>query len=227
MKKWNFFIFFLTLIFFNQFNPHYQMSVMHDHSVASAFFTSEDADYVHPDTVHVNYLKVVPMSITGFKDKNLEKLQAAFRVLEEVVNSEEFKDRILNFKNSKGERAFASNNGLSNEEIYEKFMEGRETLRPETVGEMNFDLKLYCRWWSRVIGYTTPTSNLININYKYFKNFKVNEVASNLAHEWVHKIGFDHRSAAEHDSAPYAIGYIVEELAAKLTALPTQIASRQ
>jgi len=41
-------------------------------------------------------------------------------------------------------------------------------------------------------------------------------VAGNLAHEWTHKIGFDHKSAAEHDSAPYAIGYIVDELAAKV-----------
>lgn len=159
------------------------------------------------------YLRVEGMQITGFSEEGRKKMDDAFRLLEEVVNSEEFKQRILNFKNNKGERKFNSNNNLSNEEIYKTFMEGRETLQPNTPGEMNFYLKLYNKSWSKVIGYTSANTNVININWKYFKNFKPSQVASNLAHEWTHKLGFGHRSASENDSAPYAIGNIVEELA--------------
>jgi hypothetical protein len=225
MKKWILLSFFLLAT--NHFSNDSQKMIEHKHSIAPQKFSAKDSAYFHPDRIQTDYLKVVPMSVTGFCDQGLKKLNAAFNLLERVMNSEEFKDRVLNFKNSKGERAFASNDGLSNEEIYEQVMEGRETLRPNTPGEMNFDLKLYSRWWSKVIGYTTPTTNLININNKFFKNFEPHEVAANLAHEWMHKIGFDHLSAAEHDSAPYAIGYIVEEMAAKLSALPIQKVSQR
>lgn len=183
-----------------------------DFDVPVASFKSSEAGYVSPDAVRTGYLSVVGMQLTGFDGEKGEKMEAAFKALEEVVNSEEFKDRVINFKNTNGERSFASNKGLSNEEIYAIFMEGREKLQPETPGEMNFYLRLYNKPWSKVIGYTTSKINLININWKYFKNNPVASVAANLAHEWTHKIGFDHRSAKEHDSAPYAIGYIVGDL---------------
>jgi hypothetical protein len=153
------------------------------------------------------------MKITGFNQEGLTKINKAFELLQEVINSEEFKDRVINFKNSTGERKFASNKGLTNEEIYKIFMEGRETLQPETPGEMNFYLNLYYKPWSKVIGYTSGTTNVINMNWKFFKGFAPFSVSANLAHEWTHKIGFDHTSAKEHDSAPYAIGYIVGDMA--------------
>jgi hypothetical protein len=161
---------------------------------------------------HDGHLAVVPMSVVGFDGEKGEKMDEAFHALEEVVNSEEFRERVINFRNTKGERAFASNKGLSNEEIYAQFMEGRETLQPNTPNQMNFFVKLYNKPWSKVIGYTNGKINVININWKFFKKNTVNNVAANLAHEWTHKIGFDHKSAKEHDSAPYAIGYIVGEL---------------
>lgn len=162
-------------------------------------------------------LIVRPMQIEGFEGASLEKLEKSFELLERVVNSEEFRKRIINFKNSKGERKFASNNGLSNEQIYANFMDGRETLQPHTHGEMNFFLELYHRPWSKVIGWTNGDINTIHVNWKFFKNFKPWDVAGNLAHEWTHKLGFGHTSAKEHDSAPYAIGYIVRELGEKFS----------
>lgn len=190
----------------------------HDHAVAIRAFEASETGYLDPAVIPTGHLSVRAMDLRGFAPAGVRKLEAAFEVLEKVVNSETFKERVINFKNTKDERAFASNKGLSNEEIYEAFMEGRETLQMDTPGEMNFYLKLYNGWWSKVIGWTKADINTININYKYFKNFKPNQVAGNLAHEWVHKLGFGHISAAEHDSAPYAIGYIVEELARQVLA---------
>lgn len=214
MKKW---IFSLVLVFTVSLSHNdVQKMVSHDHDLAPMKFSSNESGYLSPDSVSSQYLKVVPMKIEGFNPDALKKLNLAFRALEAAVNSEEFKDRVINFKNTKGERSFASNKGLTNEEIYEKFMEGRETLQQHTPGEMNYYLKLYNRPWSRVIGYTSPDTNVININWKYFKNYQPADVASNLAHEWVHKIGFDHKSAKEHDSAPYAIGYIAGDIAERL-----------
>lgn len=214
MKKW---IFSLALTLSVSLpNASLQKMTDHDHEVIPQKFLADEDAYIAPYEVHADHLAVKGMKIEGFDGKSLEKLKLSFKVLEEVVNTEEFKDRVINFKNSKGVRAFASNKGLSNEQIYAIFMEGRETLQQDTPGEMNFYLKLYHKPWSRVIGYTSGDTNVININWKYFKNFAPAQVASNLSHEWTHKIGFDHKSAKEHDSAPYAIGYIVEEMAARL-----------
>lgn len=91
-------------------------------------------------------------------------------------------------------------------------MDGRENLQPNTPHEINFFLKLYNKPRSRVIGWTSPKINTININLRYFRKYDPHEVAGNLAHEWVHKLGFGHRSAKERDSVPYAVGYIVREM---------------
>ncbi|HXH73933.1 MAG TPA: hypothetical protein VNJ08_03145 [Bacteriovoracaceae bacterium] len=220
MKKW---IFSAALVFgLSLTNTNTQNMMEHGHNLAPRAFKPSSAQYVHPDSVVTGHLSVKGMKLTGFAGTDLKKMQDAFAVLEQVVNSAEFKNKVINFKNTKGERKFASNNGLSNEEIFEQFMEGRETLQTNTPGEMNFFLKLYNNRWSRVVGWTTPDTNQININRKFFRNYKANEVAGNLAHEWTHKLGFGHASAAEHDSVPYAVGYIVEEMAAKLITSPTQ-----
>lgn len=210
MKKW---IFSFSLLFtLNLSSAQNQQMLMHDNQHAPQTFGQNDPEYLNPDTVQNRYLSVKAMEINGFSGNKRDKLEEAFMALERIVNSQEFKNRVINFKNSKGERAFASNRGLSNEEIYERLMEGREDLQPNTPGEMNFYLKLYYRPFSRVIGYTGPDTNRIHVNWKFFKRYDVSEVAANLMHEWLHKMGYGHRSAREHDSVPYAIGYIIGEM---------------
>lgn len=210
MNKWIFCLG-LVLSFSLSYETHEEESVT-SFNVPVKSFQLHEQGYVHPDSVATGRLTVVSMAVVGFEGERAEKMETALRALEEVVNSEEFKERVINFKNKKGERSFASNKGLTNEQIYAQFMEGRETLQQNTPNEMNFFLKLYNKPWSKVIGYTSQNTNVININLKYFKGNSINNVAANLAHEWLHKIGFGHKSAAEHDSAPYAIGYIVGQL---------------
>jgi hypothetical protein len=219
MKKW---IFSLALGLTFQTAFASQEMTDHGHLIPVESFKTLDREYVSPETIDTGSLVVIPSQIEGFSGESLTKLRDAFQALEIAVNSAEFKDRIINFKNSNGERRFDSNRGLSNEQIYQMFMDGREVLLPNTPGEMNFFLKLYNRPWSRVIGYTNPDTNLININWKYFKTYRPSDVAANLAHEWTHKIGFDHKSAKERNSVPYAIGYIVGDLAEKYLKLKSK-----
>lgn len=193
------------------------LTLISNMALASSFVPQE-AGYFDPDLVQTRHLRVVPEKVEGFSEDFRPTLDSSFDVLEQVVNSETFKQRVLNFKNARGDRSFASNNGKSNEEIYEIFMEGREKLLQNTPGEMNLYLKRYSKWWSKVIGWTNGNINTIHLNWKFYKNYRPHQIASNLAHEWTHKIGFDHASAAEHDSAPYAIGYIVEELSEQVLA---------
>ncbi|MBA2403624.1 MAG: hypothetical protein H0V66_02550 [Bdellovibrionales bacterium] len=220
MKKW---IFSLSVLLCASISNSHEVSHNHNQhqhaqelTVAPKMLKSTDARYVEPYTVPTGHLAVKGMDIKGFDSASLEKLEKAFAALEKVVNSEEFKNRVLNFVNTQGKNQFASNKGLTNAEIYARFMDGREDLQQNTPGEMNFFLKLYYKRYSKVIGWTSGDINTININWKFFKGYKPHNVASNLAHEWIHKLGFGHKSAQEHDSAPYAIGYIVGQMAERV-----------
>ncbi len=172
------------------------------------------------DMEATRYLQLVPGKITGFKKGGAEEtlVLESFHVIEQVMNSETFKHRVINFVNKKGQRAYESNNGLTNEQVYAFLMGGKELINGEaTEGEMNFDLKRYTNYFSKVIGYTNPgKSNLIKVNSKFYRKFDVPEVTGNLVHEWIHLMGFFHGSAASHDSVPYAVGYIARDLAKKL-----------
>jgi hypothetical protein len=183
-----------------------------DHGTKAALsFSAVD----HSARVATGTLKVVPGRITNFRNQEeLRRLNAAFEAIETVINSETFKQKVVNFVGSDGKRQYMASNNLTNEQVYEFLMQGRELINgARTLGEMNFDVNRYHRAWSRVIGYTNPgRSNLISVNGRFYSWYGVAEMAGNITHEWIHLKGFYHASARDHDSVPYAVGYIMEDL---------------
>ena len=156
----------------------------------------------------------IKANLINFNEDEQEKIQKAIEIIKRIVPSEEFKNQILNYE-YKGSKRFKDNNGLSNEEILQKIFDGAEMLKPEKNGVMDLELELITED-SKTIGYTYPNTNRIWINKKYFVNYTPMQVADNLLHEWMHKLGFDHehhRTKDRHHSVPYAIGYILENLA--------------
>lgn len=174
------------------------------------------------DAVPTQFLQVQPEKITGFTKypAELKRMQEAFEIIETVINSNEFKEKVINFINKKGARSYVRSNGLTNEGVYEAIMTGNELIGgAQTPGAMNFNVSRYMKFWSKVIGYTNPgKSNTMYVNGKFYKKFSAAEITSNVTHEWLHLCGFYHGSAAEHDSVPYAVGYIMRDLALKLEA---------
>ncbi len=174
----------------------------------------------HADNIQTQTLKVVPGSVEGFKNYPKEKqaMEDAFVLIEKVMNSEEFKQRVINYIDFSGKRNFTSNRGLTNEQVYESLMTGKEMINGDrTPGEMNFNVSRYLKSWSKVIGYTNMGSNnVIHVNGKFYSRFKAEEITGNITHEWIHLCGFSHASANDHDSVPYAVGYIMGDLAKKL-----------
>jgi hypothetical protein len=171
------------------------------------------------DQIQTSFLKVVGGNLTGFSksSKEKEKVLQSYEIIEAVINSNEFKEKVINFQNSQGQRSYSSNRSMTNEQIYEFLMQGKELVGGEnTLGEMNFDVRRYYRGWSKVIGYTNPgKNNTISVNGRFYSRYSLTQVTSNLVHEWIHLKGFLHDSARDHDSVPYAIGYIAENLAEK------------
>lgn len=156
--------------------------------------------------------------MNGTLGEKQKALQAAV-LLEAIINGQEFKDKVLSFVNAKRKLEFAENQGLSNLQVYEVLMSGREELKPEVDYTWDFQVRFYYGRFSKVIGYTYPNITYINVNTKFFKKYQLWEVAGNYAHEYCHKLGFGHRSATQYDSIPYAIGYIVAELGEKYVKL--------
>lgn len=155
----------------------------------------------------------------GFSRSQDEKVQAASALIRQIVASEEFKQKVLNYT-FQGKKQFFDNLGLTNEEIYQKIMEGSEKMTG--LGKnatMDLELELYTDHESNTIGYTYPNIVRVFMNRKYFNKFRPYEVADNMMHEWLHKIGFDHSvkvTPERRHSVPYAIGYIVKAMARKL-----------
>ncbi len=161
-------------------------------------------------TFNANYV------LTNFEQDDEEKLTKAIDIIKSVIASREFRARVLGFT-YQGKRQFVDNKGLTNQQIYDILLAGREDLVPEIDNEMDLELELYYSW-RNVVGYTTPGELRIYMNTKFFDPYTPAEVAGNVFHEWTHKLGFDHAASAvpgRDASVPYAIGYIIEELGKK------------
>lgn len=154
--------------------------------------------------------------MVNFPQKQEEKVQKAVELIKKVVADPEFKKRIIEHTYD-GKKTYVDNKGLTNEEIYQMILDGSETMVPGKNGRIDVELELYHQD-TRTIGYTYPNTTRIWVNTKYFDKYTPVQVADNLFHEWMHKLGFDHAlkySKSRNYSVPYAIGYLVEELAAK------------
>lgn len=156
------------------------------------------------------------IQLVNFPQEQEAKVHKAVELIKKVVTSEEFKQRVLSHSVD-GKKTYVDNKGYTNEQIYQLIIDGSETLIPEKNGRMDVELELY-QQSTNTIGYTYPNTSRIWVNTKYFNKYNPVQVADNLFHEWMHKLGFDHEvkySKSRNYSVPYAIGYLVEELARK------------
>jgi hypothetical protein len=141
------------------------------------------------------------------------KFESAQDIIKKVVATEEFRNAVLNHTYN-GVKTFVDNRGYSNEKIYQTILEAAEKLIPAKNNTMDMEVELYTES-SNVIGYTYGSTKRIWVNTKYFNTNPLTSVASNLFHEWLHKIGYGHAvsySTSRDYSVPYAIGRIVGSL---------------
>lgn len=161
----------------------------------------------------------VRTNLIGFTPGQENKIRSASGLIRKIVRSKEFKDRVLTHT-WKGKKQFAENGGLSNTEIYQKILEGQEKMTSFGVNHtMDLEVELYTDYDSITIGYTYPSIVRIYMNRKYFNKFRPYQVADNMTHEWLHKIGFVHPLKATPErpySVPYAVGYIVKGIAREM-----------
>ena len=151
-------------------------------------------------------------SMTSSQEAKIQK--AEYKIMK-VIGSESFRTKVLNHTYG-GVKKFVDNGGLTNAQIYTKILEAMESYKKTKNNTMDLNIKVYYEN-SSTVGYTTTTSSYINMNTKFMNSYTSNQVARNMMHEWLHKLGFKHAvsySTSRNYSVPYAIGKIVETLAA-------------
>lgn len=177
-----------------------------------------------PNSIHHNHPTVpealgwdADIYLVNFSTEQEAKVAKAVEIIKKVVALREFRDRVYNYT-YKGKRQFFDNGGFTNEQVYQKILEGAEQMGNKAKNNvMDVELELYTQA-TNTIGYTYPNTVRIWMNKKYFNKYTPINVADNLMHEWMHKLGFVHAttwSESRDHSIPYAIGYLVEELARK------------
>lgn len=164
----------------------------------------------------------------GFNGKQLALLEEARTILEKVINHDEFKKRVLNFsypystgslwwKKWYTSQGFRWNNGDDRQTIYTKVLSGDEM---GTGSDQEIDVKITVYTGDAgVLGYTNPGTLRTWINSKFLDTASAAEIAGNLIHEYCHKTGYDHEyyyNSLRQYTVPYAIGYLVTEIAREL-----------
>lgn len=161
----------------------------------------------------------ISVQMNNFNASQEEKIYQTVELIKRVVASDEFKNRILNYT-YKGKKTFFDNGGLTNAQVYKKILQGSERMLSHgNNNRMDLELELYTDNNAVTIGYTMPSIVKVFMNTKYFNKFKPYQVADNMFHEWLHKLGFTHSvevTAARAHSIPYAVGYIVKSIAQKM-----------
>ncbi len=174
-------------------------------------------------------LKIKLVSHNGYEGEYLAKLNESLALLENIVNGQQFKDRVINFKSDRTEGGtfhfikYTNWNGkrinltrYSNQEIYDKIMKGNESNGTDTF--IVFKLKLQSGSGGITVGYTDQFGN-IHTYMNAFLKMSVAEFAAHLFHEYTHTTQFSHSETIRFDnlrncySVPYALGNFIEIIA--------------
>ncbi|MGE3608627.1 MAG: hypothetical protein AB7I27_03485 [Bacteriovoracaceae bacterium] len=145
--------------------------------------TSTDPAPVEASTFDTN------ISTAGLDADQDMEVQKASEIIKLVVSSQEFKDRVLNHTVN-GVKTFLNNNGLTNEQIYQKILEAAENdnLTKNNVMDLAFELipqKTTSRIY-RIISGIKKIFFFLNL----FSNTTPAGIAQNLFQQWLGKMGF-------------------------------------
>lgn len=101
---------------------------------------------------------------------------------------------------------------LTNTEIYELIMSGKEEWNGITDYEIDLIVDDYKKSWSSVIGYMLPGKPTVFVNTKFFDTMTKIKVCSNFGHEYFHTLGARHGGKLFRLSLAYFMNTVIEKL---------------
>lgn len=168
----------------------------------------------------------VPVEATTFETKIITQglsveqemeVQKAAEIIKLVVSSEEFKERILNHTVN-GVKTFLNNNGLTNEQIYQKILEAAESdnLVKDNIMELTLELipqtSSTKSWFTRIVSGIRKIFVYLNL----FQNTTPAGIAQTLFQQWLSKLGFEQPSDSSTKlTVQSAVSSIIRELGEK------------
>lgn len=172
-------------------------------------------------------VKVKLHSIVGYGNNDVFAKEAA-TALEEVLNSEEFKSRVLSMTSIK-------NKDLTNQQLYDLIMKAHETvgqggqdnvvdLRIRTLRIDGDESNWRDNCFRSTIGIDGTGDGVTAICPNKLESWvaenKINELAGHFAHEYMHILGFDHYNPLRgqkwrEKTFVYKIGDLISELIEK------------
>jgi hypothetical protein len=157
-----------------------------------------------PDQMTFGELDIEIHGLDNYTGKQKEKMLEACTKGKKVLNSQQFKDRILAAK-------LTETNGLSNLQIYNLICSGKDLYNESEDRDIDVFSTMYTKNFSSTVGFTYPNTWKTWINSKFFNRFYIWEIFGNVIHEALHNFGFGHLKAHA-TSVPYVIGYIARDL---------------
>lgn len=160
-------------------------------------------------------LSIRIMRAVNYKDRRLAKLRESTLLLQQVMNSYEFRACVYNHTTPFGRNFLYTN--VSNEEVFRRIMLGAELLFPEPnqIADMFFFLLHENSPSANIVSFVRPGDPHIYTYLDRFDAFQHFEICAFMAHEWCHQLGFMHPEPATADSiysVPYAVGDCVRNL---------------
>jgi hypothetical protein len=154
----------------------------------------------------------IDLYLKGFSEPQYDRMRRIATLLSYTINSDKFKTEILNFKFRLGNITYSHfyQCGLSNQDVYDKFMTGVDRYNKGFDNDMDIYVTLYHSRWSNTIGYTYFGSMRTWLNNKFFTLWKDKDekIVNNLVHEYCHHIeGIDYHTRKYTDLRPYSVPY--------------------
>jgi hypothetical protein len=147
------------------------------------------------ETIDKGFFIFTPQNYTKKETENLLKAQ---QKLNAVLASKCFSDFFL-------ERELIQTHGKNNQGVID-FIRSHQG--------QSYIVKMYHKRFSKVVGYIAPPSKVINTNRKFHAGASSCAVASNIGHEVMHLIGFEHDFKATKRrvySVPYSFNAMIDK----------------
>lgn len=148
----------------------------------------------------------------SFDSLSFAKLAESTKILENVINSTDFKTKIL------GTQFTVGNFDLTSSQIFDLIISGKDNYKDKPAdGSIDLRLSLFDKYLGYDnFGLTNMTTRVTSTHRCYVLYNDIKCYVSHLAHEYLHQIGFsDVRTwlfGTKTKSVPYKVGDIVDEL---------------
>lgn len=172
-------------------------------------------------------IKAVNVNVTGMNTYQQTKVLYASELVLGFFQSYTFRSKFYatNIAKLRGESSTSISKRLTKDELFGLFISGKEEWNGEEDYEIDLNVTRYNKWWSKVKGYIIPMKKDIHVNGKFFDDNSVEDVASNLCHEWSHTLGLRHSGPYIRESIPYLINEWFKMWAKANTPIPRSIDS--